>query len=167
MVNFLSLRLATVFRRPAYCTKSYKSRKHPNNKHKTESLLRCIRHYMHMPLISCKQDFLKSFYKKFVRKNTLFLYYVQTAHCIFCEKWKFNIIKALNWSAGQNRQVCRHNDVGFIRRGTKRTIKNMVNDIRKMPDSDICLPLRKNAWANGSNSKARRRKYVRPILKYV
>ena len=36
-----------------------------------------------------------------------------------------------------------------------------------MPDSDICLPLRKNAWANGSNSKARHRKYVRPILKYV
>ena len=90
-----------------------------------------------MPLISCKQDFLKSFYKKFVRKNTLFLYYVQTAHCIFCEKWKFNIIKVLNWPARQNRQVCRHNDVGFIRRKTKRTIKNMVNDIRKMPDSDI------------------------------
>lgn len=36
-----------------------------------------------------------------------------------------------------------------------------------MPDSDICLPLRKNAWENGSNSKARHRKYVRPILKYV
>ena len=36
-----------------------------------------------------------------------------------------------------------------------------------MPDSGICLPLRKNAWANGSNSKARHRKYVRPILKYV
>ena len=36
-----------------------------------------------------------------------------------------------------------------------------------MLDSDICLPLRKNAWANGSNSKARHRKYVRPILKYV
>ena len=120
-----------------------------------------------MPLISCKQDFLKSIYKKFVRKNTLFLYYVQTAHCIFCEKWKFNIIKVLNWPARQNRQVYRHNDVGFIRRGTKRTIENMVNDIRKMPDSDICLPLRKNAWANGSNSKARHRKYVRPILKYV
>ena len=120
-----------------------------------------------MPLISCKQDFLKSFYKKFVRKNTLFLYYVQTAHCIFCEKWKFNIIKVLNWPARQNRQVCRHNDVGFIRRKTKRTIENMVNDIRKMQDSGICLPLCNNAWANGSNSKARRRKYVRPILKYV